>query len=142
MFVHFFLDNFMKVTIMQTNSIRDLDIFCRLLQLHTIILFSVKSFASEKRHTYLCPGRREFVELPEISAPDYVVSMAWCGDSLCLGIRREYVIVNTASGVVTDVFQCGPMAPPLVLPLANGEVLLGKVCIHLHSLASYILLSS
>ena len=124
------------------NSIRELDIFCRFLAVAYHYLFSVESFPSEKRHTCLCPGRRGFVELPELSAPDYVVSMAWCGDSLCLGIRREYVIVNTASGVVTDVFQCGPMAPPLVLPLANGEVLLGKVCIHLHSLASYILLNS
>jgi hypothetical protein len=85
---------------------------------------------SEKIQMCFCPGRRGLVELSELSAPDNVVSMAWCGDSLCLGIRREYVLINTSSGAVTEVFNCGPMAPPLVLPLQNGEVLLGKVCIY------------
>eukprot|EP00249_Psilotum_nudum_P022700 c28613_g1_i1 orf=68-3187(+) len=71
-------------------------------------------------------GGREFSEVKEIAAPDTVKSMAWCGDSLCLGIRREYVIMNITTGVCIDVFPCGRIASPLVVPLPNGELLLGK----------------
>lgn len=71
-------------------------------------------------------GGREFIELKELAAPDTVNSIAWCGDSLCLGIRREYIIVNTTTGLTIELFACGRIASPLVLPLQNGELLLGK----------------
>lgn len=55
--------------------------------------------------------------------------MAWCGDSLCLGIKREYVMMNISTGASFDVFPCGRIAAPLAIPLPNGEILLGKVCL-------------
>ncbi|KAI5082169.1 hypothetical protein GOP47_0001912 [Adiantum capillus-veneris] len=71
-------------------------------------------------------GSRDFTELKELAAPDVVKSIAWCGESVCLGIRREYVIVNTTTGLAIELFPCGRIASPLILPLLNGELLLGK----------------
>jgi Vam6/Vps39-like protein vacuolar protein sorting-associated protein 39 len=72
-------------------------------------------------------GDREFVEVKEFGIPDVVKSMAWCGDNICLGIRREYMIINSMTGAQTEVFASGRIAPPLVVPLPTGELLLGKV---------------
>jgi hypothetical protein len=73
-------------------------------------------------------GSRDFTEVKELPVLDVVKSMAWCGESLCLGIRREYVIMNTVTGATVDVFPCGRFAAPLVVSLNNDELLLGKVC--------------
>ncbi|RWR71922.1 vam6/Vps39-like protein [Cinnamomum micranthum f. kanehirae] len=66
------------------------------------------------------------VEVKEFSIPDMVKSIAWCGENICLGIRREYMILNSPSGVLSEVFPSGRVAPPLVVPLPSGELLLGK----------------
>jgi Vam6/Vps39-like protein vacuolar protein sorting-associated protein 39 len=71
-------------------------------------------------------GGREFVEVKEFSVPDTVRSMAWCGDNICLGIRREYIILNSITGALSDIFPSG-RSPPLVASLPTGELLLGKV---------------
>ncbi|GLJ18916.1 hypothetical protein SUGI_0338060 [Cryptomeria japonica] len=75
---------------------------------------------------YRYDGSREFAEMKEFAVPDVVKSMAWCGEGLCLGIRREYVILNTVTGAFFEVFPCGRIAPPLVVSLPSGELLLGK----------------
>ncbi|GJM96404.1 hypothetical protein PR202_ga13235 [Eleusine coracana subsp. coracana] len=78
-------------------------------------------------NSYFClSGGREFVEVKEFGIPDVVKSMAWCGDNICLGIRREYMIINSMTGAQTEVFSSGRIAPPLVVPLPTGELLLGK----------------
>jgi hypothetical protein len=74
-----------------------------------------------------CVGGRGFVEVKEFGVPDTVKSMAWCGENICLGIRREYVILNSTNGALSEVFPSGRIAPPLVVSLASGELLLGKV---------------
>jgi hypothetical protein len=56
-----------------------------------------------------------------------VKSMAWCGDNIFIGIRRDYMIINSVTGALTEVFSSGRIAPPLVVPLPTGELLLGKV---------------
>ncbi|MCO5575279.1 hypothetical protein L7F22_029079 [Adiantum nelumboides] len=71
-------------------------------------------------------GSRDFTELKELAAPDVVKSIAWCGESVCLGIRREYVIVNTTTGLAIELFPCGRNASPLILPLSHDELFLGK----------------
>ncbi|KAF7052366.1 hypothetical protein CFC21_060477 [Triticum aestivum] len=95
-------------------------------------------FAWDDRRGLLAAGRqkrltvfrldsgREFVEVKEFSVPDIVKSMAWCGDNICLGIRRDYMIINSVTGALTEVFSSGRIAPPLVVPLPTGELLLGK----------------
>lgn len=72
-------------------------------------------------------GGRGFVEVKELGVPDVVKSMSWCGENICLGIRREYVILNASNGALSEVFTSGRLAPPLVVPLPSGELLLGKV---------------
>lgn len=78
--------------------------------------------------------------MKELPAPDVVKCMAWCGDSLCLGIKREYVMMNISTGASFDVFPCGRIAAPLAIPLPNGEILLGKVCLSF-SQAEHVLLT-
>jgi hypothetical protein len=72
-------------------------------------------------------GGRGFVEVKEFGVPDMVKSMSWCGENICLGIRREYVILNASNGALSEVFTSGRLAPPLVVPIPSGELLLGKV---------------
>lgn len=65
--------------------------------------------------------------MKDFGVPDVVKSMSWCGDNICLGIRKEYVILNATSGAISEVFTSGRLAPPLVVSLPSGELLLGKV---------------
>ncbi|OVA07026.1 Clathrin [Macleaya cordata] len=84
-------------------------------------------FARQKRVCiFRHDGGRGFVEVKEYSVPDVVKSMSWCGENICLGVRRDYMILNTMSGAFSDVFPSGRIAPPLVVPLPSGELLLGK----------------
>ncbi|KAL4560224.1 hypothetical protein LXL04_032374 [Taraxacum kok-saghyz] len=71
-------------------------------------------------------GGRGFVEVKEFGVPDTVKSMSWCGENICLGIRREYTILNATNGTLSEVFPSGRIAPPLVVSLPSGELLLGK----------------
>ncbi|CAI9766662.1 unnamed protein product [Fraxinus pennsylvanica] len=68
-----------------------------------------------------------FVEVKEFGVPDTVKSMLWCGEDICVGIRREYMILNATNGALSEVFPSGRIAPPLVVSLLSGEFLLGKV---------------
>ncbi|KAL8522506.1 hypothetical protein ACS0TY_012610 [Phlomoides rotata] len=84
-------------------------------------------FARQKRVCiFRHDGGRGFVEVKDFGVPDTVKSMTWCGDNICLGIRREYVILNSTNGALSEVFPSGRIAPPLVVPLQSGELLLGK----------------
>lgn len=69
--------------------------------------------------------------MKEYNVPDMVKSMSWCGENICLGIRKEYVILNAANGALSEVFPSGRLAPPLVVSLPSGELLLGKVFLSL-----------
>ncbi|CAL2273847.1 unnamed protein product [Prunus armeniaca] len=71
-------------------------------------------------------GGRGFVEVKEFGVPDVVKSMSWCGENICIGIRREYMILNSTNGALSEVFPSGRLAPPLVVSLPSGELLLGK----------------
>ncbi|XP_028775606.1 vacuolar sorting protein 39 [Neltuma alba] len=84
-------------------------------------------FARQKRVCiFRHDGGRGFVEVKELGVPDVVKSMCWCGENICLGIRREYVILNATTGALSEVFTSGRLAPPLVVSLPSGELLLGK----------------
>lgn len=65
--------------------------------------------------------------MKDFGVPDVVKSMSWCGENICLGIRKEYVILNATSGAISEVFTSGRLVPPLVVSLPTGELLLGKV---------------
>ena len=59
----------------------------------------------------------DFVELKDIPVNDTVRCLAWCGDSICLGFKKEYVLVNAATGVTTEVFPTGRSSMPNILPV-------------------------
>lgn len=63
----------------------------------------------------------------DFGVPDTAKSISWCGDNICLAIRKEYVILNTANGTFSEVFPSGRVSPPLVTSLPSGDLLLGKV---------------
>ncbi|KAK2974991.1 hypothetical protein RJ640_012857 [Escallonia rubra] len=84
-------------------------------------------FARQKRVCiFRHDGGRGFVEVKEFGVPDTVKSLSWCGENICLGIRREYMILNATNGALSEVFPSGRIAPPLVVSLPSGELLLGK----------------
>ncbi|KAL5099435.1 hypothetical protein RYX36_003762 [Vicia faba] len=116
--------------------------FHRLSNLETIAVITkakgANVFCWDDRRGFLCFGRqkrvcifrhdggRGFVEVKEFGVPDVVKSISWCGENICLGFRREYVILNASNGALSEVFTSGRLAPPLVVPLPSGELLLGK----------------
>ncbi|KAK9066891.1 hypothetical protein SSX86_014215 [Deinandra increscens subsp. villosa] len=84
-------------------------------------------FARQKRVCiFRHNGGRGFVEVKEFGVPDTVKSMCWCGENICMGIKRGYIILNATNGVLSEVFASGRVAPPLVVSLSSGELLLGK----------------
>ncbi|KAL3813205.1 hypothetical protein ACJIZ3_014473 [Penstemon smallii] len=88
-------------------------------------------FARQKRVCiFRHDGGRGFVEVKEFGVPDTVKSMSWSGENICLGIRREYVILNSTNGALSEVFSSGRIAPPMVVSLPYGELLLGKIKIY------------
>ncbi|PIA52660.1 hypothetical protein AQUCO_01000493v1 [Aquilegia coerulea] len=116
--------------------------FHRLPNLETIAVITkakgANLFAWDDRRGFLCfarqkrvcifrhDGGRGFVEVKDYGVPDVVKSMSWCGENICIGIRKEYMILNITSGALSEVFPSGRIAPPLVVPLSSGELLLGK----------------
>lgn len=75
--------------------------------------------------------------MKEYGVPDVVKSMCWCGENICLGIRREYLILNSSNGALSEVFTSGRLAPPLVVSLPSGELLLGKVLFYSLNVYAY-----
>ncbi|XP_057542149.1 vacuolar sorting protein 39 [Amaranthus tricolor] len=71
-------------------------------------------------------GGRGFVEVKDYGVPDTVKSMAWCGENICIGVRKEYMMLNASTGVLSEVFSSGRISPPLVVSLPSGGLLLGK----------------
>ncbi|KAM7529712.1 hypothetical protein LguiB_033122 [Lonicera macranthoides] len=116
--------------------------FHRLPNLETLAVITKAKGANEyswdDRRGFLCfsrqkrvcifrhDGGRGFVEVKEFGVPDTVKSMSWCGENICLGIKREYMILNATNGALSEVFPSGRIAPPLVASLPSGELLLGK----------------
>lgn len=60
---------------------------------------------------------RDFVEVREVPVNDIVRCLTWCGDALCLGLRKEYLLVDPTTGVTTEVFPTGRSSNPIILPV-------------------------
>ncbi|KAL0660424.1 hypothetical protein Bca4012_081009 [Brassica carinata] len=117
--------------------------FHKLPNLETVAVITkakgANAYSWDDRRGFLCFSRQKrvcvfkhdggggFVEVRDYGVPDTVKSISWCGENICLGIRKEYVILNTANGTLSEVFPSGRVAPPLVTFLPSGELLLGKV---------------
>ncbi|KAI3785289.1 hypothetical protein L1987_44405 [Smallanthus sonchifolius] len=124
-------------------SLSESIVFHRLPNLETLAVISkakgANLYAWDDKRGFLCfarqkrvcifrhNGGRGFVEVKELGVPDTVKSMCWCGENICIGIKRGYIILNATNGAPTEVFQSGRIAPPLVVSLPSGELLLGKI---------------
>jgi len=58
---------------------------------------------------------------------DTPLALGWCSESLCVGFRSQYVLLNPSTGVANEVFPCGRQGAVNILPLPNAELLLTKV---------------
>eukprot|EP00284_Hemiselmis_tepida_P004556 CAMPEP_0174941878 /NCGR_PEP_ID=MMETSP1355-20121228/72881_1 /TAXON_ID=464990 /ORGANISM="Hemiselmis tepida, Strain CCMP443" /LENGTH=365 /DNA_ID=CAMNT_0016189017 /DNA_START=78 /DNA_END=1172 /DNA_ORIENTATION=+ len=71
-------------------------------------------------------GGQGFDEWKEMALPDTPACMAWCGDSLCVGVGRRYVIINAQTGAEKPLFDSNS-SPPAVFRLPGlQEMLLGR----------------
>ncbi|KAG2457493.1 VPS39 protein, partial [Polypterus senegalus] len=71
---------------------------------------------------------REFYDLQgDFAAPDVPKSMAWCGNSICVGFKRDYYFIRMdGRGSFKELFPTGKQLEPLVAPLADGKVAVGQ----------------
>ncbi|XP_071963059.1 vam6/Vps39-like protein [Antedon mediterranea] len=72
---------------------------------------------------------RNFNELrTELGIPDVPKAMSWCKESLCVGLKRDYFLINTESGAMKDLFTTGntSQVEPTVTPLSNNQLALGR----------------
>jgi len=63
----------------------------------------------------------------DVGLGDTPLALGWCGESLCVGFRSQYVLLNPTTGVASEVFPCGRQGAVNILPLPNAELLLTKV---------------
>ncbi|GLC77792.1 hypothetical protein PLESTB_000955600 [Pleodorina starrii] len=67
----------------------------------------------------------ELLDAGERAAPDLVSAMVWVSAGLLLlGTRRQYVLLNTTTGAVTDVATTGAAPRPLALLCPGGQEML------------------
>jgi len=66
-------------------------------------------------------------ELKELGLPDVAKTLAWAGDAaLCVGMRKEYSMVDTKSGALTELCPTGYVAHPVAVALGSDELLLHR----------------
>eukprot|EP01125_Pyxidicula_operculata_P017175 TRINITY_DN5996_c0_g1_i2.p1 TRINITY_DN5996_c0_g1~~TRINITY_DN5996_c0_g1_i2.p1 ORF type:complete len:900 (-),score=202.10 TRINITY_DN5996_c0_g1_i2:552-3251(-) len=79
-----------------------------------------------KRKMFVCVwSNTDFVQKKELSVPDTVRTCVWCGNSLCIGFKREYNLVDVESGAMTELFSTG-RSNPLATSLPQNQILLGR----------------
>lgn len=67
----------------------------------------------------------KFLELaPDLTVPDTPKAVAWCSESLCLGFRNEYSLIQI-SGKTTELFPLGKHPEPIVTSLDGNRFAVG-----------------
>ncbi|KAM8921627.1 vam6/Vps39-like protein [Pelodytes ibericus] len=71
---------------------------------------------------------RTFHELQgDFSVPDIPKSMAWCDNSLCVGLKRDYYMIKVdGKGSIKELFPTGKHLEPLAVSLDDGKVAVGQ----------------
>ncbi|XP_041353642.1 vam6/Vps39-like protein [Gigantopelta aegis] len=90
--------------------------------------------SSKRRIQLFYWKNRDFHELlDDLSPYDTPRAMAWCKDpegkkdSMCVGFKREYYMIDVKDGNLTELFPVGnQQAEPIVTSLANGRLALGR----------------
>ncbi len=74
----------------------------------------------------LVPGAKEFEEMLERATPDVARSLAWAGPRVCVGYRKEYVMMDVRTGALQDMFETGKSGTPIGTVMPNQQLLLNK----------------
>lgn len=85
--------------------------------------------ASTKRKIQLFKWeRKEFVEiLNDLSLYDVPHALSWCKDSLCVGFKRDYYIINSHTGQLKELFPVGEkQSEPIVTRLFDNRIAFGR----------------
>uniref|UniRef100_A0A2C9M943 CNH domain-containing protein n=1 Tax=Biomphalaria glabrata TaxID=6526 RepID=A0A2C9M943_BIOGL len=96
---------------------------------HTGIDYYLRMGVASKRKIQLFYWEnREFQELrQDLSLYDFPHALSWCQNSLCVGFKRDYFMINTKSGNLKELFPVGASQPdPLVTPLSDNRLALGR----------------
>ncbi|XP_048578453.1 vam6/Vps39-like protein [Nematostella vectensis] len=88
--------------------------------------FELKLCVAVKKKIQLYIWRNEsFQELPpELGLPDVVRAVAWAGDSLCVGFKRDYSLIKVNTGAATELFSTGKHLEPTIATLPNSGLIL------------------
>eukprot|EP00288_Rhodomonas_lens_P019607 CAMPEP_0177691588 /NCGR_PEP_ID=MMETSP0484_2-20121128/1392_1 /TAXON_ID=354590 /ORGANISM="Rhodomonas lens, Strain RHODO" /LENGTH=310 /DNA_ID=CAMNT_0019202233 /DNA_START=90 /DNA_END=1018 /DNA_ORIENTATION=+ len=113
----------------QVNELPSLDMTAQLLRTRGAINFCLNtelnppilSCAIKKKLSLLRWDGAAFNEWRDIALPDVPRCHCWCGEVLCVGAARKYVLVNPFNGTEKELFDSNT-APPtaLCLPPAGG----------------------
>eukprot|EP00210_Caulerpa_lentillifera_P001355 g1303.t1 len=104
---------------------------------HVAVSGSPYRFAWTDEESLLCVAVRKnlvfftlqntrFIEKTTVVIPDAVKTMAWCGNVVCYGTRAKYVFVDPSTNQITESIPMGRSVHPILTPLPNDEILLGK----------------
>lgn len=70
---------------------------------------------------------RDFHQLqPDLMTPDFPKALAWCGNSLCVGFKREYYLIKVESGLLKELFSTGKQMDPTITRLSNDRLALTR----------------
>ncbi|KAK6183438.1 hypothetical protein SNE40_010920 [Patella caerulea] len=83
---------------------------------------------SKRRAQFYYWKNRDFYDLlNELSLYDMPRAMAWCKDSICIGFKRDYFLINSKNGDLKELFPLGSrQLEPLVTKLADNRLALGR----------------
>jgi hypothetical protein len=84
--------------------------------------------ASKRKIQLFYWENRDFHELlNDLSLYDFPHALSWCKDSLCVGFKRDYYIINSKTGNLKELFPVGNNQPdPLVTRLCDDRLALGR----------------
>lgn len=69
----------------------------------------------------------QFEEMGEdLGVPDVAKTVAWSGDSLCVGFKRDYYLIKIATGQLKDLFGTGKNLEPSISVMKDGNLILGR----------------
>ncbi|XP_070577538.1 vam6/Vps39-like protein [Ptychodera flava] len=90
-------------------------------------LYTLRMCVAVKRKLQLFYWQnRDFHETQaDLGVPDVPKAMSWCGDSLCVGFKRDYFLIKL-TGTLKELFPTGKQLEPTVTRLGEERLALGR----------------
>ncbi|ESP01601.1 hypothetical protein LOTGIDRAFT_200189, partial [Lottia gigantea] len=84
--------------------------------------------SKQRRAQFFFWKNREFHDLlSELGLYDAPRAMAWCEDSICVGFKRDYFLINVKTGDLKELFPLGSkQLEPVVTKLSDNRLALGR----------------